>query len=84
MNQYLRGSRSAADLFLKSYEEGSGESVRNLGFWELAAAARPLPQPALWVGQARGVETVTATDERVNSDYNEFVASALKRAYNSG
>ncbi len=84
MNQYLRGTKSAADLFLKSYEEGSGEAVRNLGFWELAAAARPLPQPALWVGQAREVETVTATDERVNSAYNEFVASALKRAYNSG
>ena len=42
MNQYLRGTKSAADPFLKSYEEGSGESVRNLGFWELAAAARTL------------------------------------------
>ena len=45
LNQYLRGTKSAADLFLKFYEEGSGASVRNLGFWELAAAARPLPQP---------------------------------------
>ena len=84
MNQYLRGTKSAADLFLKFYEEGAGESVRNLGFWELAAAARPLPQPALWIRQVREVETVTATDERANSDYNEFVASALRRAYNGG
>ena len=84
MNQYLRGTKSAADIFLKSYEEASREAVRNLGFWELAAAARPLPHPALWVGQIREANTVTKTEERANSDYDEFVASALKRAYSSG
>ena len=81
LNQYLRGTKSAADLFLKFYEEGSGESLRNLGFWELAAAARPLPQPTLWVRQIRKVAGITATDEQASSDYHEFVASALKRAY---
>lgn len=82
LNQYLRGTKSTADLFLKFYEEGSGESVRNLGFWELAAAARPLPKPTSWVRQIREVAGLAGTDEQASSDYYEFVASALKRAYN--
>ncbi len=81
MNQYLRGTKSAADVFLKSYEEGSGAPVRDLGFWELAAAARPLPIPELWVGATRELGDATVTDERAKADYYEFVAAARQRAY---
>ncbi len=42
MNMYLRGLKEAADPFLEYYEAASGP-VQNLGFWELACAARPLP-----------------------------------------
>lgn len=71
----------AADVFLQSYEDGSGAPVRNLGFWELAAAARPLPNPALWLGASREMGDATVTDERAKSDYYEFVAAARRRAY---
>ena len=47
MNMYLRGIKEAADIFLDYYEAESGP-VENLGFWELACAARPLPTPARW------------------------------------
>jgi aminoglycoside phosphotransferase (APT) family kinase protein len=67
MNMYLRGIKAAADIFLRRYEEGCGGAVPNLGFWEVAAAARPLPEPVLW-----GVWG--ATDERASNDYYEFVS----------
>ncbi len=40
MNMYLRGIKSAADVFLDCYEAECGP-VSNLGFWELATAAEP-------------------------------------------
>ena len=79
MNMYLRGIREAADLFLDSYEAIAGP-VRNLGFWELASAAGPLPNPAQWIPASREMGDVGATDERAVTDYHEFVAGAIRRA----
>ncbi|MCH8206294.1 MAG: phosphotransferase [Chloroflexi bacterium] len=81
MNMYLRGIKSAADIFLKCYEEESGAVVQNLGFWELATAARPLPDPVLWIPASREMGDAGATDERASTDYYEFVAEARRRAY---
>ena len=81
MNMYLRGVKVAADIFLKCYEEGSGAAVQNLGFWEMAAAARPLPDPVLWIPASREMGYPAATDERASTDYWEFVADATRRAY---
>ena len=80
MNMYLRGIKQAADMFLDFYEAESGP-VENLGFWELACAARPLPSPALWIPASREMGDLGATDDRANTDFYEFVESASRRAY---
>ena len=79
MNMYLRGIKEAADVFLEHYEDARGP-VRNLGFWELAAAARPLPDPAAWIPSSREMGDLGATDDRADTDYYEFVEDAMRRA----
>ncbi len=81
MNMYLRGIKEAADIFLRSYEAGSGTEVENLGFRELAAAAQPLPEPALWIPASREMGDPGSTDDRATADYPEFVSGAIRRAY---
>jgi aminoglycoside phosphotransferase (APT) family kinase protein len=48
MQMYLKGTGSVADEFLDAYEREAGQRVSNLGFWELAAAARPMFSPEGW------------------------------------
>ena len=79
MNMYLRGIKEAADVFLKHYEAAHGP-VQNLGFWELACAARPLPDPAAWIPASRQMGDIGATDDRADTDYYEFVEDAIRRA----
>ena len=52
MDIILRGLPQAADEFLRVYEAVSGHPLPNLGFWELAAAARPMFSPQGWVDQS--------------------------------
>ena len=80
MNMYLRGIKEAADIFLDYYEAEFG-LVENLGFWELACAARPLPAPARWLLEFYETEDVSAIVNRAEADFREFVASAIRRAY---
>ena len=87
MNMYIRGIKEAADMFLDQYEAESGP-VENLGFWELACAARPLPQPGIWADPMSDAallvpvpEDGRATDERAEAGLGEFVGGALRRAY---
>lgn len=42
------GSR-AADEFLASYREASGFPIDGQWFWDLLAADRPMPDPAVWI-----------------------------------
>ena len=79
MNMYLRGIKAAADIFLEHYEAARGPVV-NLGFWELASAARPLPNPAAWIPESREIGDLGATDDRAETDYYEFVDRAMRRA----
>ena len=51
MDAYLRGIKEAAQPLLEYYEASSGP-VRNLGYWEVARAAAPLPDPAAWIPEA--------------------------------
>ena len=83
MNMYLRGIKEAADVFLEQYEAASGP-VANLGFWELACAARPLPDPAAWIPASREMGDLGATDDRAETDYYEFVEGAMRRAREGG
>ena len=78
---YLRGIREAAEPFPECYEAESGAAVRDLGFWELAVAARPLPNPAGWIPASREMGDAAATDDRGGTDFVEFVHDAKLRAY---
>lgn len=80
MNMYLRGIKEAAGIFLDYYESESGP-VENLGFWELACAARPLPAPARWLLEFYETQDVSAIVSRAEADFREFVESAMRRAY---
>ena len=80
MNMHLRGIKEAADIFLDCYESESG-AVSNLGFWELACAARSLPNPAGWIPASREMGDLGSTDDRADTDYYEFVRGAMQRAY---
>ena len=81
MNMYLRGIKDAADLFLRAYERQTGATVKNLGFRELAAAAQCLPSPLGWVPMTREMGGPQVADELAVAQYEEFVADALRRAY---
>ena len=80
MNMYLRGIKEAADIFLRYYEAESGP-VENLGFWELACAARPLPAPARWLLEFYETRDATAIVNRAETDFREFVTLAMRRIH---
>lgn len=76
MEMHLRGIRAAADIFLRRYEAGAG-AVENLPFWELAAAARPLPNPLAWLLDTPG----GVGNRELLRNFNEFVAGAVARVH---
>jgi len=67
MQLALDGMDQAADDFLAAYEADMGP-VANLGFWELAAAARPMFDPAGWIEEPPAKER-----------FRQFIADAKKR-----
>lgn len=48
MNMALMSLPEAADEFLRVYESETKRKLKNLGFWELAAAVRPMTDPVDW------------------------------------
>jgi aminoglycoside phosphotransferase (APT) family kinase protein len=69
MDMFLNGGgRRAADEFLHVYEAEMGRQVANLGFWELAAAARPMFSPGGWIAESPARER-----------FRQFVAQARRR-----
>ena len=68
MDMFLSGMGQAADEFLGVYEEEMGQRVANLGFWELAAAARPMSDPMEWVAESP-----------VKERFSRFIANARER-----
>lgn len=83
MEMHLRGIKDAADIFLRRYEAGAGE-VKNLVFWELAAAARPLPNPAAWLIDPSQERARAGGSGSALRNYEEFVAGALARIGKGG
>jgi len=71
MNMVLMGLNQSADDFLKNYESEMGRKVENLGFWELAAAVRPMADPEEW--------KVTDTGGLGQNIFQQFMAEARKR-----
>jgi aminoglycoside phosphotransferase (APT) family kinase protein len=55
MNITMMDLPDAADEFLRVYEAETSRTLRNLGFWQLAAAVRPMIAPADWrINQSPG------------------------------
>ncbi|MBC7879180.1 MAG: phosphotransferase [Anaerolineales bacterium] len=71
MNMILMGLPNAADEFLQVYEAETGRKVENLGFWELAAAIRPMTDPADW--------KVTNTEGLSQDIFQQFMDGARSR-----
>jgi aminoglycoside phosphotransferase (APT) family kinase protein len=68
MEMILTGMQETADQFLVTYEKEMKRPVSNLGFWELAAAVRPLSNPDGWI-------SYSPTRERLS----RFVEAAVQR-----
>jgi len=65
----LMGLPEAAVEFLRVYQAETGRAVENLGFWEMAAAVRPMDDPAAWeLDQAYRAEIL-----------RQFIAEAISR-----
>jgi aminoglycoside phosphotransferase (APT) family kinase protein len=69
MEMYLSGWGDVADEFLETYEREADRQVANLGFWELAAAARPMFNPEGRI-----------TESPAREAFGRFIANAGRRA----
>ena len=69
MEMCLSGVGRVADEFLETYEMEMGRRVENRGFWEPAAAARPLFSPEGRI-----------TESPAKEDFGSFIADAIKGA----
>lgn len=67
MDITLKGLFEAADEFLHAYESAAVRPVVNLGFWKLAAAARPMAAPHGWIDGSPQKEY-----------FSRFIAEALE------
>lgn len=70
MDMLLSGLPTAAEQFLASYEKERGQPVANLGFWELAAAVRPMFNPVGWI-----------SDSPAKERFADFVDAAIARTH---
>lgn len=67
MEMCLSGMGEVADMFLETYEAQAGRQVANPGFWELAAAARPMFNPRGWI-----------TESPAKEEFGAFIAEARR------
>jgi aminoglycoside phosphotransferase (APT) family kinase protein len=72
MDMILCGMSEAADRFLLTYEKEMSKPVTNLGFWELAAAVRPMFNPNGWISESPAKER-----------FADFVDAAIQRTVRS-
>lgn len=68
MEMFLTGMGHVADEFLTAYEVETSRRVANLGFWELAAAARPMIRPEGRIAESPAKE-----------EFRRFIAQAGRR-----
>jgi hypothetical protein len=79
MDMVLSGLGQAADEFLRVYEAEMGRRVANLGLWELAAAARPMPDPGQGVPEGHALGLTHLTADSVRQALRQFIAAASRR-----
>jgi aminoglycoside phosphotransferase (APT) family kinase protein len=68
MEMVIMGMTEASEEFLSAYEAKMGRQVVNLGFWELAAAARPMTDIAGWI-----------TEPSKGKRFRQFISRRLNR-----
>jgi aminoglycoside phosphotransferase (APT) family kinase protein len=75
MDMILLGMPEAADEFLSAYETAIGHRLANLGFWELAAAARAMYTPEGWIDQSpskeRFAQFIADGEQRMSAPQNK-------------
>ncbi|HLW00463.1 MAG TPA: phosphotransferase [Ktedonobacterales bacterium] len=76
----LLGLEHAARTFLEVYEVEAEHRVENLGFWELAAAARPMPDPARLIPQYSALGAPPCTSKVIRERLRQFIATARQHA----
>jgi aminoglycoside phosphotransferase (APT) family kinase protein len=73
------GMREEADWFLDEYQSATGGRVRNLAFWELAAAVRSMPDPEKGVESQRALGVTGRTPADLIRAHHDFIEGALRR-----
>jgi aminoglycoside phosphotransferase (APT) family kinase protein len=79
MHLHLLGLEAAAREFLDVYEGATGHGVENLGFWELAAAVRPMPDPARLIPQLSALGMPPCPPQAMRERLRQFIAVARRR-----
>ena len=72
------------DAFIETYEKGSGNQIKDLLFWKMAAAARAMPDVGPWAqGYSElGIRTMTA--DEIRRAHAECVQGLLNEARSNG
>lgn len=78
MNIHLLGLEDAAREFLDVYEGEAGHRVENLGFWELAAAVRPMPDPTRLIPQLSALGMPPCPPQAMRERLRQFIAAARR------
>jgi aminoglycoside phosphotransferase (APT) family kinase protein len=80
MDMSLRGLHRVADEFLAAYEAEAGRPLRNLGFWELAAAVRAMPNASEWTISRKAFGQQANVPMSVAANLQLFLSQARERA----
>jgi aminoglycoside phosphotransferase (APT) family kinase protein len=80
MELFTYGLVDTANEFLDAYAAEAGRPVENLGIWELAAAARNMPDPAVHLPEHQSIGHTICTPSSVREGFAEFIADARARA----
>ena len=76
----MLGTEQLAHAFLEAYVQASGRPVANLAFWELAAAARFMPDPEGMIPEWQTLQAGPYSATTVRQNFSNFIASAKVRA----
>ena len=69
-----------AAAFLSAYETATGRPLEDLARWDLAGAARAVPDPARWLDGYRDLGRTDLDETIARARWRSFVADALRRA----
>jgi aminoglycoside phosphotransferase (APT) family kinase protein len=80
MELFTWGMSNIAEEFLQFYAAEAGRPVENLGIWELAAAARNMPDPAVHLPELKSISRTDCTGSSVRQGFAAFITDARARA----